>query len=550
MKNQAGHQAIKTAAVLILFCSIALSIWAMTRHLEKPILGPHSFRQTQTAISTYYMAEDASVFADYITPVLGKPWRIPMELPIYQWLVARWHNLSGMALDSSGKLVSVMLWLACMLPAWLLLHTLRFGFRPTAIILALTLSSPLYIFWSNAFLIESTGLFLALAMIASVVRGHEIKSARWLMAGLLFGVLAILCKATTWAVAAGAGGLLLIFRDGWPQWRAWFRRGEEEAPGGTPRPRGAAILAAASLCLLLPFIAGKLWLNYGDSIKSANPFARDILLSGTAHTSNWFYGTLEQKLDPATWQVIWRHITDQLLVPFPLIGPFLMPLILIAGAIAAPKRIALILIFVAGFASGPIVFTNLYFEHSYYWCANGIWLLLAVGVALSGIFEFKPQKIWPQVTALVLVAAVAVSGFVQWFRNYLPILTSLPSHEQLAEAWTKPVQAIVPPERTLLVVGHDWNPNALYYAERKGIAYPSSAGIQFPGPQLTESLAMLGPEEKLGAVVIAEPLLSPENQTAFASILQQLGMSQEGSRTAFGIMFPAEDLRSSRSPQR
>ncbi|MFN6017983.1 MAG: hypothetical protein ACK49N_10435 [Verrucomicrobiota bacterium] len=533
-----------TTLVLVLAC------WAMTRHLDKPMLGPHSFRQTQTAISTYYMAEDASVFADYITPVLGKPWRIPMELPIYQWLVARWHNLSGMALDSSGKLVSIMLWLACIVPTCMLLRSLRLGRAQITITLALALSSPLYIFWSNAFLIESTGLLLVLSMVACLVRGHEMKCWRYLIAALLLGVLAIMCKATTWAVAAGTSTLLLIFRDGWPQWRAWFRRGEEGAPGGTPGHTGGAILAAASLCLLLPFIAGKLWLSHGGSIKSANPFAHEIILSSSAHQAKWNYGTWEQKLDPATWLAIWRHITDQLLVPFPFIGPFLMPLILIAGAIAAPRRIALILIFLAGFASGPIVFTNLYFEHSYYWCANGIWLLMAVGVALSGIFEFKPEKIWPQVTALALAAAVAVSGFIQWFRNYLPILTSLPSHEQLAEAWVKPVQGIVPPERTLLVVGHDWNPNALYYAERKGIAYPSSAGIQFPGPQLTESLAMLGPEEKLGAVVIAEPLLSQENQAALASILQQLGMSQEGRHTAFGIMFPAEDLKSGRSPQR
>jgi hypothetical protein len=387
-------------------------------------------------------------------------------------------------------------------------------------------------------------------MVACVVRGHEMKCWRYLIAALLLGVLAIMCKATTWAVAACTSTLLLIFRDGWPQWRAWFRREEEGAPGGTPGHTGGAILAAASLCLLLPFIAGKLWLSYGDSIKSANPFAREIILSSSAHQAKWNYGTWEQKLDPATWQVIWRNLTDQLLIPFPFIGPFLMPLILIAGAVAAPRRIPLILIFLAGFASGPIIFTNLYFEHSYYWCANGIWLLLAVGVALGGIYEFRPEKFWPQVTALVLAAAVAVSGFVQWFRNYLPILTSLPSHEQLAEVWTKPVQNIVPPNRTLLIAGHDWNPNALYYAERKGIAYPTSGGIQFPGPQLTESLAMLGPEEKLGAVVIAEPLLTQENQAALASILQQLGMSQEGSRTAFGIMFPAEDLKSGRSPQR
>ncbi len=111
------------------------------------------------------------------------------------------------------------------------------------------------------------------------------------------------------------------------------------------------------------------------------------------------------------------------------------------------------------------------------------------------------------------------------------------------------MHGIVPTESTLLVVGHDWNPNTLYYAERKGIAYPTSGGIQFPGPQLTESLAMLGSDEKLGAIVIAEPLLTQENQAALASILQQLGMSQEGSRTAFGIMFPAEDLKSGLAPQ-
>jgi hypothetical protein len=87
-------------------------------------------------------------------------------------------------------------------------------------------------------------------------------------------------------------------------------------------------------------------------------------------------------------------------------------------------------------------------------------------------------------------------------------------------------------------------------AERKGIAYPTSGGIQFPGPHLTESLAMLGSDEKLGAIVIAEPLLTQENQAALAGILQQLGMSQQGSRTAFGVIFPARDPEFKLAPQR
>ena len=534
--------AAEWAARALAVAALAAGCWAMTRHLGKPMLGPHAFRQTQTAISTYYMAKDAAMFADYITPVLGKPWRIPMELPLYQWLTARWHNLSGMALDPSGKLVSVAAWLACMAPVWLLLKTLRFRTVPILLSLVLLLSSPLYLFWSNAFLMETTGTLLAVSMVACAVRGHQRKSAPWLLAALGFGIVAILCKATTWAVAAGLGWLLLVFRDGWPQWKILWKTPNGEAPGGAPGPRGAVILAAASVSLLLPFVAGKLWLHHGDSIKSANPFARKILLASSPHQSKWNYGTLEQKLDPATWQIIWRHMTDQLLVPFPLLGPFLMPLILIAGAVAAPRRIPLMLVFLAGFAAGPLVFTNLYFEHSYYWSANGIWLLLAVGTALAGISEFRPGKTWPHVTALALAAVLALSGFVRWFDKFLPILTALPARAQIADAWTKPVQRIVPPERTLLVVGHDWNPSALYYAERKGIAQPASEGIRFPGPEFAEALTLLGADDKLGAVVIAEPLLTKENQTALAGILQQLGMSLNGQRTAFGVMFPAQDL--------
>ena len=527
---------------------VVASCWAMTRHLDKPMLGPHSFRQTQTAISTYYMAQDASMFADYVTPVLGKPWRVPMELPVYHWITARWYNLTGMTLDSSGKLVSVSFWLACMAPIWLLLRMLRFGTAQILLSLILFLSSPLYLFWSSAFLIESTGLFLGISMVVCAMRGGERKSLPWLVAAFSFGAVAVMCKATTWAVAAGAGMLLLFFHTGWSRLKVLMSRVKEKAQGGTVSATGLMIPVLTSLCLLLPLIVGKLWLYYGDLIKSQNPFAREILLASSPSQAQWNYGSFKQKFDPATWQQIWRHMTDQLLVPFPFVGSFLIPLILIAGAIAAPKRIPLILIFLAGFASGPIVFTNLYFEHSYYWYANGIWLLLGVGGALSGIFEFKPRKIWPQITALLLAATVAVSGFVQWFRNYLPVLNSLPSHEQLAEAWIKPVQNIVPPNRTLMIVGHEWNSFALYYAERKGIAYPMCGGIKFPGPQLMQSVSNLTQEERLGAVVIAEPMLSQENQEAVAQILQQRGMSHNGSRTAFGVLFPALDLQAKDTP--
>jgi hypothetical protein len=332
-------------------------------------------------------------------------------------------------------------------------------------------------------------------------------------------------KATTWAVASGTGILLVLFAHGLPKVSEWKR------------------LTASVAALVLPLVPGKLWLAYGDNLKQANPFAREIILANSEQQAAWNFGTWEQKLSLGTWEVILRHITDQILVPLPGIGVLFLVLVLIAGAVLAPKRIPLILLFLAGFASGPIIFTNLYFEHSYYWCANGVWLLMAVSVALAGIWECHSQSAWPRIVAIAITGCIVISGFMTWSQRYLPILRTLPTQEALADAWTKPVQTMVPAQRTLLIVGNDWNPNSLYYAQRKGIAFPTAKWIPFPGPQLEHSLAMLGPDEALGAVVVNPRLLEGQNQAFWNTFLRDKGFSTSGTSTAFGILFPALNLK-------
>jgi len=523
---KSGIGSATIVGLLIVSIVLVSALWAMTREWGKPLLDLHAFRQTQTAISAYYMAEDSGMFFDYITPVLGKPWSIPMELPIYQWIVARWHNFSGMGLDQSGKAISIAFWFACIWPIWRILGSLRQTTAQRCICLALVYSAPLYLYWGRAFMIESTGLFLSLGMVACVYSAFQNRSWRWLSVGLAFGVGAALCKVTTWAVSVGVAELLVLF-----------------ATGTLPKRNDFRWIGLTSAALVILLVPAKLWLAHGDAIKSENSFAREIILSTLPDQKSWNYGTWEQKLNLQTWQHIWHHITDQILVPLPFIGPFLIPIILVLGALASPKRIPIILIFIVGFASGPLIFTNLYLEHNYYWCANGIWLLIAAGVALGGIHEYKPETQWPRITAVAFTVIITFSGFKLWSVNYLPVLKSLPTPNQLADAWTKPVQNIVPPGRTLMILGYEWNSFALYYAQRKGIAYPQCGGIKFPSPQLTESLTKLGSGEKLGAVVIAESLLTTENQADFVKILQQLGISGTGIRTSFGVLFPADDLQ-------
>src|SRR5215470_15813086 len=69
------------------------------------IFDAHPFRQTQTAVSVYWMLQGGPLLA-YHTPVLGYPWAIPFEFPLYQWLVAGLVALSGASIEVAGRGVS------------------------------------------------------------------------------------------------------------------------------------------------------------------------------------------------------------------------------------------------------------------------------------------------------------------------------------------------------------------------------------------------------------------------------------------------------------
>jgi hypothetical protein len=59
------------------------SAYAMTTGWNHTILDQYGFRQAQTAATLEYLVKGGPWFA-YETPVLGPPWSIPFEFPLYQ----------------------------------------------------------------------------------------------------------------------------------------------------------------------------------------------------------------------------------------------------------------------------------------------------------------------------------------------------------------------------------------------------------------------------------------------------------------------------------
>ena len=71
--------------------------------VSQPLLDQYFARQTQTALTSYWLIRGGPIFA-YETPVAGFPWSVPLEFPVYQIVVALLSS-AGVPLDPAGRIV-------------------------------------------------------------------------------------------------------------------------------------------------------------------------------------------------------------------------------------------------------------------------------------------------------------------------------------------------------------------------------------------------------------------------------------------------------------
>jgi hypothetical protein len=78
----------------LLALALVFALGVLCLGLFQPLFDYFFPRETQTAITTYWLMRGGPIFA-YETPILGYPWSIPLEFPVYQIVVA--------ILSSAGK---------------------------------------------------------------------------------------------------------------------------------------------------------------------------------------------------------------------------------------------------------------------------------------------------------------------------------------------------------------------------------------------------------------------------------------------------------------
>lgn len=239
--------------------------------------------------------------------------------------------------------------------------------------------TPLYVFWSRAFMIETTVLFFSLmyAVILVDLVIYKVKPSNWdLLALFVVGVLASLIKVTTFIPLFIVGSVIILF-----QFYLAYRNSADTAKYLIIGFINIAIFAVTPL----------VWIKHTDLVKSLNPIG--VMLT-SENLRLWNFGTLDQRIDPYIWLTL-ANRTAEIYFPFPMQLAWIKVLSLIILVATFTyclvhcswdrRRQVVFLLFL--FLFPFLIFTNLHQVHNYYQAANALFLSLALGIAFIGALE-------------------------------------------------------------------------------------------------------------------------------------------------------------------
>lgn len=464
--------------ILLAYSAVAILLmlafsWSM------PPIDASGFRQTQTALSVDWLMRGGPLLA-YLTPVLGAPWSIPFEFPLFQGLAALLGKATGMSADNSARLVSALFHVGSI---WLV-HRISLVLRPDRV-LALCIAgafavSPLAQFWGRSVMIESTAVFFGLLFVWAMARLHAQPRAWVGLVAIAAAVLGALVKITTFfgfAVFTVLAVVWMALREhGWrPQWLLAHWK----------------LLAGGALAALAALVAIVLWLQHADALKAQSALGAQVTSEGLA---GFNYGTLQQRLDPATWGAIFKKRFSG-----PVGSNWVFLIFLLAGLSIQRIRAAVVVLLLA-YLAPMLVFTNLQLVHPYYQVAQLVFATSIVGLVMWVVIQRgeaagKPGR---GVALAIFLCLLSVGfGLVKSLKDMKEARQPTPI-SQIAEA----IRAGTPEQGVVVGFGDDWSSELPYRSGRRAVMIPDWAS--------DATLASLaGNDDALGGLPLAALVQCP-----------------------------------------
>ena len=462
----------------VFFIAFLLHAGLVTYHWKMPYLAGHEFRQSQTAIITWYIDKENNFSPLYETPVLGKPWvSILLEVPVYEWSVVGLSRVTGWPHFQAARTIS----LACfylMLPAVFLLLGRVEESRPRRLfVLGLVLCCPVYIYYTRAFLMESMELMCCAWFLLGFWRTMERRSFAWLALTIFAGTGAALIKSATWAVwllPAAAAGAAMLWRD--------LRAGD-----GWRRPLRTLLWGLATVAI--PLGSLQWWIRLTDPIKAAHASAW-IFTSHNLSMGNWGLFSFSQIVSAELWRTLLARWSEAIMPPWVILS------MLTVGLLALPAARSRILALAGIFFGAQFLFPNAYAYQDYYYYACALFLLAGMGVLLLAMLDSRLPR-WAAWLLLALPFFAEVATYWQGYR-----LTQAAVYDG-RRAFTDAIKEVTPPGSVIVVAGADWAAMTPYYSERRALMVRN--GLEFDPKYLDRAFRDLA-DEDVSALVVAGPV--------------------------------------------
>ncbi|BBY00476.1 ArnT family glycosyltransferase [Mycobacterium seoulense] len=402
----------------------------------------YGFRETQIAYVALEYARHGINLSRTPLPVFGPNSDVPFEFPLTQAAAALLIRV-GAGADSAMRIIG----LAGFQAAAILLFALVLrwhGRLAATVTLALFEFLPFGLAWGAAALIDFPSVAFSLGMVIGLDVWFRTGSRIGLLLGAMSAWLAFLVKTTTpvaWCVL-----VLISAAMAYLSARSWNR-----------------IITGVLAGPILGVAAGLWWTRYTDDVKNRNPLTQWLVSS---HLRSWYFGTLDQRLDPHSYGVILAR------VGWEVAGPVCLGLVLaVLGIILAPTRVERVRRagWLATAAFAPLVFFNLYYVHSYYLIAIFPAIVAAVGIGLVAVAQRIPAN--TSVAAAAGTALIVVGSDVPIYIGFPGAVLDIgqwiiaPKPDPAAER----IRAATRPDDLIVLVGCDWDPTTLYYADRRGL---------------------------------------------------------------------------------
>jgi hypothetical protein len=411
--------------------------------ITRPPLDLHSFRQTQTLFSALYYTRDGISLLHPKTPVLGKPWEIPFEFPLFQALVAMVHSLTGLSLSTCGRLLGLVSYAVCLVALYFIARLLGVSARAAHVAILVFNLTPFLFVWTISALIEWFSVLLVLvACLAAVGLTRALaRGAAGRPFAIAFGSLAVGLWALAGAVKVttlmACGPLLPLLL-----WRVARRKSS---------------VIVFGLCGTSALAAAMLWAKHADAVKSKS--VETAWMTSKA-LQTWNFGSTRQRM------TLFPYLRITLMLAVCLWPIVIGALIYLFGRMSktlvtdgTPETRVTVVSLSLAVLVGPLVFFNLFYQHDYYFCE-----IVPVGVVACALVVNRFNR-HALAVFVAIGGCVALAGSGYAARTYGPVSR----YEGARFLVGAKLLTDHCPAGEVLIIHEAWDPSLLYLADRRGM---------------------------------------------------------------------------------